>query len=168
MTDGRKAPPGDPRGDKAGDPSGNPPPPSRASIRQTWWPAVDTVEAAERVARYGFWAAAINAALTALLLGLLLGGAMNGPIAATPALVWWAGADIALSVAVAAGLWVYSPVAAAAGLLLFVASKTIAWLFLPATPNVTAILIAALFAYFYVLGVRGTVARRRLLSGAGA
>ncbi len=161
MTDDRNAPSGARQRESRGDP----PPPSRASIWQTWWPAVDTVEAAERVARYGFWAAAINAALGGLLLGLLLSDAMSGPIASSPALVWWAVADILVSVCVAAGLWVYSPVAAVAGTVLFVASKLIAWLVLSATPNLTAILIAGLFVYFYVLGVRGAFARRTLLAG---
>lgn len=159
MTDDRKAPPDEPRGD--------PPLPPRASIRQTWWPAVDTVEAAERVARYGFWAAAINAALTALLLYLLMSGSASAPGAATPGLVWWAAADIAISVAVAAGLWFYIPVAALAGLVLFVGSKAVGWLVLAAEPDTTAMVIAALFAYFYVLGLRGCFARRRLMAGAG-
>jgi hypothetical protein len=147
-------------------PQEDPPPPSRATIRETWWPRVDTVEAASRVARYGFWAAVLNAALTGLLLYLLLTGTSGMPFPATPTLIWWAAADIAISAVVAAGLWIYSPVAAVAGLVLFVASKLFGWLVASAQPNLTAILIAALFAYFYVLGARGTVARARLLRGA--
>lgn len=163
MTENRNAPP-----DGPGDPfRGDPPPPSRATIRQTWWPRVDTIEAAERVARYGFWAAAINAVLAALLLYLLLSGSASAPVEANPVLVWWAAADIAISVCVAAGLWFYSPLAAVAGLALFVVSKAFGWLVAATQPDMTAILIAALFVYFYVLGVRGAVARRRLLSGAG-
>ncbi len=163
MTDDRKVPPDGPEEPPKGDPTQ----PSRATIRQTWWPPVDTVEAAERVARYGFWAAAINAALTGLLLYLLLTGSTAAPVAAHPVAVWWAVADIAISVAVAAGLWFYSPVAAVAGLVLFVASRGFGWLVAAAQPDVTAILTALLFVYFYVLGVRGTVARRRLLLGGG-
>jgi hypothetical protein len=151
MTAGRNAPQGDP------------PPPSRATIRETWWPRVDTVEAASRVARYGFWAAVINAGLTGLLLVLLIGDAAPFPVAQAPLMVWWAVADLAISVGVAVGMWFYRPWAAVAGLILFVVSKGFGWLIAASEPNTTALLIAALFAYFYVLGVRGTVARRRLI-----
>jgi hypothetical protein len=148
-------------------PQTDPPPPSRATIHQTWWPRADTVEAASRVARYGFWAATINAALSALLLYMLLDVGAAVPVPATQVMIGWAAADLAISVAVAIGMWFYRPGAAVAGLLLFVASKSFGWLVAAPQPNLTAILIAALFAYFYVLGVRGAFARRRLLAGGG-
>ncbi len=148
-------------------PQTDPPPPSRATIHQTFWPKVDTVEAASRVARYGFWAAAINAALSALLLYLLLDVGAAVPVPATQVMIWWAAADSAISVVVAIGMWFYLPVAAAAGLVLFIASRAFNWLFASPQPDLTAILIAVLFVYFYVLGVRGAFARRRLLAGGG-
>lgn len=133
----------------------------KRSIRETWWPPVDDAESARKTARYGFWAAVINILLTGFLIVVLLVGGTKNPLGAQPNLLWWAAGDLAIFAAVAAGLFVYSRIAAAAGLLLFVASKVFGWILLSQTPQVGALLIAALFVIFYIHGVRGTFALAR-------
>lgn len=135
----------------------------KRSIRETWWPPITDAESARKTARYGFWAAAINVILSAFLIVMLLVGSEKGTLGGQPNLIWWALADLVVFVAVAAGLYVYSRIAALAGLLLFVGSKIFGWVLISQTPQVGALLIAALFVIFYIHGVRGTFAlpRRR-------
>jgi hypothetical protein len=133
----------------------------KRSIRETWWPPIVDEESARKTARYGFWAAVINVLLTGFLIAVLLVGGAKSPLGTQPGLLWWAVADFAVFAAVAAGLYVYSRIAALAGLLLFVASKAYGWLLVSQTPEVGALLIAALFVIFYIHGVRGTFARAR-------
>ena len=135
----------------------------KRSIRETWWPPIVDAESARKTARYGFWAATINVLLTTFLLVMLLIGGEKSAIGGQPNLIWWALADLVVFVAVAAGLYAYSRLAAVAGLLLFVASKVYGWVLISQKPQIGALLIAALFVIFYIHGVRGTfaLARRR-------
>ncbi len=133
----------------------------KRSIRETWWPPIESEEDARKTARYGFWAAVINVLMTGFLAAILLMGGRNNPLGAEPNLLWWALGDAVVFVAVAAGLYVYSRLAAVAGLLLFVGSKVFGWILLSQAPQVGALLIAALFLIFYIHGVRGCFALAR-------
>lgn len=133
----------------------------KRSIREGWWPAVDDEESARKTARYGFWAAAINVVLTGFLIAMLLTGNAKTSLAGEPYLIWWAIGDMVVFIGVAVGLYRYSRVAAVAGLFLFIGSKAVGWIMVSQSPQVGALLIAALFLIFYIHGVRGTFAWHR-------
>lgn len=134
----------------------------RRSIRETWWPSVDTAESAAKVARYGFWAVVINVILAALLVVVLLSGGGVRDIGDSKALLPWAIGEFLLFLPLAWGLYRYALLAAWLALAAFVASKLLGWALLVQTPSPTALLIAALFLMFYVHGVRGCQALARL------
>jgi hypothetical protein len=135
--------------------------PPRRSARDTWWPAVDTPATASKTSRHGFWAAVINILLTGTVFVIALGGGQLRGAPLTIDMVYLSGAELALFVPIAWGLWRHMPVAAIAALLIYAASEVAAWTWLNLKPDIFAILLVICFVLFFTHGVRGSLALSR-------
>jgi hypothetical protein len=130
----------------------------RKNYRNGLWPPIEDLHGAKRCARHGFWAALVSATLSAVLFGLLLAGGGPKQAASAPNLVWWAGADLLIMALISLGLWYYSRLAALLGVIFFVGSKITGWVLISSEVKTSALIIAALFTWFFILGLRGTIA----------
>lgn len=140
--------------------------PPRRSMRDTWWPAADTPAAAHKTSRHGFWAAVINIGLTATVFVIALGGGNLRGMPLTQDMAILSGAELALFVPIAWGLWRHMPVAAIAALAIYAASEVAAWTWLNLKPDIFAMLLVFCFVLFFAHGVRGSLAVQRFQRGA--
>jgi hypothetical protein len=120
-----------------------------------FWPSVDTLEGAREACRQGAWAAVIVAALTGGIALLSMAGVTWFASLKVDA---WSLIDAGVFAVVAWGLFQCSRVAAVAGLLLFLGERAIAI----AAGQTGGIPLAVVLAAFFVGGVRGAFAHRRL------
>lgn len=151
-------PDGAKRARRKGGKSEPPPQQDPQAIRDTWWPPVSDVESARKTARYGFWAAVVNIVVPAA--GSVILAISESSIRGIEARLL---IEAAAFVPVAIGLYVYSRVAAVASLLLFAAFRAVAWFRLGVEADTTAILISAVYVYFFIHGIRGAFALHALL-----
>ena len=117
---------------------------------KAFWPSLDTLRGAEQAAKQGFWAAVFCAVVTAAFALLSIMGADLSALV-----------DAALFAMVAWGLWNKSRAAAVFGLSLYVLERLYMW----STAGMQNPIIAVLFTLFFINGVRGTFAWKRLKTG---
>ena len=122
----------------------------RPKWRESFWPSVDTAEGAALAAKQGFWAAVACAVVTAALALLSIMGFDSGALV-----------DAALFAIIAWGLWKKSRAAAVCGLLLYVVERLYMW----STVGMQNPIVPVLLTLFFINGVRGTFAWKRLKTG---
>ena len=127
------------------------------AIRDTWWPPVSDMESARKAARYGFWAAVVNIAVPVAVSAVLAISESSIRVIEVRLLI-----EAAAFVPVAIGLYLFFRVAAVASLLLFAAFRAVGWLVLDVDSDTTAILISAVYVYFFIHGIRGVFALHAL------
>ena len=137
------------------------PDPGRGNLFGNLWPLTDP-EAAVRASRHGFWAAVFNIGLTATVFVLALSGGNLHGRALTEEMAMVTGVELALFLPIAWGLWRHSALAAAAALVVYLASEALAWGWQGIRPDVFSMIVVACFTLFFADGVRGTVALARL------
>ena len=122
----------------------------RPKWRESFWPSVDTAEGAALAAKQGFWAVLICTVVTAAFALLSIMGFDPSALV-----------DAALFAIIAWGLWNKSRFAAVSGLLLYVIERLYMW----STVGIQNPVIPVLFTLFFISGVRGTFAWKRLKTG---
>ena len=127
------------------------------------WPDVSTPDAARSARMYGVWAAVFSAVVTALLASWSLGSGKQAFEFVGP----WAIIDVAISAAVAFGIYKESRFAAVAGLVIFLGNKGYQ---IAVTTAITTsgIIVAFILTMCYVAAIRGTYELRRFRAGQSA
>ena len=128
--------------------------------RNIFWPTFNTLDDAKWASRQAFWAAAFVSLMTGVLAVLAISG---NAFARKLHLSGWSLFDSSLFALIAVGLWKQSRVAAVAGLALYLFEQGYN---IVSTRNLGLPIIAILFTFAFIAGVRGTWARRRLLKEA--
>jgi hypothetical protein len=128
----------------------------RSHKAETWWPDVSNLRNAQKAIRYGFVAAVIVASVTAIvgLVTLYIHEPIMG-VYGRPALF-----SAVLYAAIGFGIYRRSRVAAVCGLLLFLIDRLVTLTTQPL--NSGGIVVAAILALYFIHGVRGTFAYRKL------
>jgi hypothetical protein len=128
-------------------------------LKDYFWPRVDETNAAKKVARYGAGAALFEGGFEAFLTTLSLLG-VSGVMRLS------AGAYLDASVFLILGILIYrGPSRGASLLAIFFFVAEVVWRIEHDLPENNPVFVI-IFAWFYILGVRGTFAWYRLLQGA--
>ena len=128
--------------------------------QNAFWPSVSTIEDARRAAGYGMWAAIIVAVITAgfATWALVSRSTVAGFVDA------WAYLDAVLFSLVAFGIFKEARWAAVAGLALYALEKVYQ---IQATGQFQGAVMTVFLTLFFISGVRGTFALRRLRASDG-
>jgi len=124
-------------------------------LKNRYWPAINDLATAKKVAKQGVWAAAFVAVVTAVFAILALLGKPLAGVEGT-ALV-----EAAIFAAIAFGIWKMSRVAATAGLVLFVVEKILA---LQDRQRPVGVFLAIAITFAFANAVRATFRYHKLLT----
>src|SRR5258708_29794515 len=123
----------------------------------SWWPDVSDLPSADKAIRYGFWAAVFVASVTAIV--ALLAIYFHRPILGIDG----AGlVDAVLFAAIAFGIDRKSRTAAIGGLVLYLGERV--YMLASGSATSTTGIMTVMFTLYFVHGVRGTFAYRKLSS----
>jgi hypothetical protein len=122
-----------------------------------YWPRVDTIDAAKKASRQGFWACVWVMGVTTLFIVLGIAGIR---IAGAPD--YRSFLDVAVFGFVAFGIWRLSRIAACCGLAAYIAER------LAAPFYSGAAIMIVVFTLMFVNGIRGTWAYHRLRRAAAS
>lgn len=122
-----------------------------------FWPPINTVAEARRVAKQGFWAALFVSGMTSIL--AIASIAAGGSVLELPVDAW-SFVDVGLFVAVAVGIYRLSRVAAVVGLGLYLMGQVYLWAV--TGPQVASLWLVILIVFAFANSIRGTFAYHRL------